>query len=134
MIVLGLIVFVKCITISNAVISQDITFRQFFVEFGSKPEFQNTRVEFPLPYVSYYEDLDSAVSRIARHEWTFIDFGRDSSAHRKPVDAYTARVIAIDETSVNYLREGVDNGILIIYEFKKIRSKWFLTKIVDKST
>jgi hypothetical protein len=111
----------------------DVSFEQFFKYFSNDSIFQLSRVQFPFKYQSLNDDgkIDDTV--IKKSDWKFISFSRDSIAYKKEFDKYKPVIKLLGKDSVNYIQEGIDNGIHIEYKFVNIENKWLLAKIFDKS-
>lgn len=107
----------------------DETFEFFFNKFGMDSSFQAERVKYPLPYLSYPDDLDELMQReIDFGKWRYRNLSDDSlSEEFEPV------IEKKDSKSVTYSQRGIDNGILIMYDFSKIRGKWYLIKMTNAS-
>lgn len=109
----------------------DKSFDFFFEEFSSKPDFQASRIQFPLKH-AYYEDT-LVESVINADEWKYIDFRNDQKASARNEDAYNVEIINKNFGAIEYLRKGIDNGISMSFHFEKKGGQWFLIKIVDRS-
>jgi len=114
-------------------IQNDASFEQFFKYFSNDSIFQLSRVQFPFKYQSLNDDgkIDDTV--IKKSDWKFISFSGDSIAYKKEFDKYKPVIKLLGKDSVNYIQEGIDNGIYIEYKFVNIENKWLLAKIFDKS-
>jgi hypothetical protein len=117
--------------------AQDVdgSFESFILEFSRNPEFQLTRVSFPLDYTYHQIVPDTLLNkRLIEHEWAHIEFPPDSVTMRNGTGAYQSGMVKNGAMEVIIHRSGIDNGMNIEFYFTKIRSKWYLVKIVNIST
>ncbi len=109
-------------------------FEDFFAKFSIEESFQLSRITFPIKYVSFDITDELTESNIEKLDWKFTDFSNDSAAADRDSDAYEVIVDQSSNGEVIYTRTGIDNGIRIHYHFQLKNSKWFLSKIIDKSS
>ena len=107
----------------------DKTFESFFNKFGVNSTFQAQRIKYPLPYLSYPDDSDELTTReISLGQWKYRNLIDDSlSIEFEPV------IEMKDSLNVVYSQRGIDNGILIMYDFVKEEGKWYLVKMTNAS-
>ncbi|TCP27981.1 uncharacterized protein DUF4348 [Tenacibaculum skagerrakense] len=110
-------------------------FDTFFKEFSKNEEFQKSTIKYPLK-LTYISDLETnkIETKIYHNskEWEFINFSQDQKAKNREYDQYTVSVETYDQKAF-YKLKGIDNGILVIYQFEQIDDCWYLTLIKDES-
>lgn len=113
------------------------SFEVFFEEFSKDSIFQKSRVQYPLRFV-YAEGLEDTKWKTdyinKASEFYYIDFTEDKSAMNKEYDKYTVEIEKIDGNNIYYKNLGYDNGIRMIFKFKKVDDCWLLVEILDEST
>ena len=105
-------------------------FDDFFVKFSSDSLFQISRIKFPLTEVITDMTGETEEITVIKGNWRFIDFKDNTSL----IDGYTYARIEINDIVVKYEMQGIDNGILIEYNFHKKNNLWYLIEIQDLST
>ncbi|CAL2058851.1 DUF4348 domain-containing protein [Tenacibaculum sp. 190524A05c] len=112
-----------------------LPFERFFEKFSTNEEFQKENIKYPLK-LTYITDLEtsSIETKIYKNqsEWKFIDFSEDIKAREREYDQYEVMIITSDQKKL-YKQKGIDNGILVIYQFEKIEGCWKLTLVEDES-
>jgi hypothetical protein len=109
------------------------SFEKFIDVFGSDSIFQARHIKYPLPYLFYDDDSDELSTRdINNGEWRFVYFADDSLGKSLPTDAFDV-VVEKDSTTAKYSLKGIDNGILVVYEFTKDQGRWGLVKVTNAS-
>lgn len=127
-------VIMNCTNVKDKSVQKDLSFENFFETFSKDSIFQLNRVHFPLECQSF--DIDDKVETVTikESEWRNIDFLKDTSAYKNETDKFKPLIEKSNKDTVNYTREGLDNGIHIEYTFIKEKGKWYLVKIFDRST
>jgi hypothetical protein len=115
----------------------DTTFDSFFEHFGKDSTFQKRRVKYPLKEL-YIKSLDPTIIKIDTtynsSEYNYIDFTEDKYGMEREYGKYTVEIEKIDSDSIHYKNLGYDNGIHIIFKFKRVGTCWLLVEILDEST
>jgi hypothetical protein len=117
----------------NKSAQEDTSFNQFFEHFSRDSVFQSSRILFPLTWQSIDDEGNMDKIMIKKSEWTYIDFSHDTIAYKHETDKYKPVIENLGKDTVNYIRDGIDNGIHIEYTFTKFENKWVLSKVYDKS-
>lgn len=79
------------------------------------------------------EDGSYMKDSIASCKWILIDFTRDAVSDKKVTDAYETEIKKTGTDEIDYIRRGIDNGILVTFKFRLVEAEWYLEKIVDES-
>jgi len=117
----------------------DQSFDQFLVSFGADDEFQRSRIVFPLDYTYYGRSEDMITlkpvqEKLTSMDWIHHEFAPDSIAGHLPENPYQWNVSKLTNDDAEVFKGGLDTGMSITFYFKKIDGKWFLVKVVNKST
>jgi len=109
-------------------------FDDFLVEFMENPEFQKSRVEFPLPSISVQMDSEHMdTTKIDRKAWKFNEFKLlRAGTQVRQYDNFDRKLRDTDERVVSLI--GNDNGVFYSYFFKRVDGRWYLVRIIDEST
>jgi len=109
-------------------------FDDFFVEFMEKPEYQKSRIQFPLLSITAHMESDkNDTVKVERHQWKFNDFKPLRSGMQvRQYDNFERRLRDSNERVVSLM--GNDNGIMYSYYFKRIESRWYLVRVLDESS
>jgi hypothetical protein len=124
----------NCANVKDKSVQKDLSFENFLETFSKDSIFQVTRVHFPLECQSIDIDDKVEIVTIKESEWKHIDFLQDTSAYLNDTDKFKPLIEKSKSDTVNYTREGIDNGIHIEYTFIKEKGKWYLVKIFDRSS
>ena len=120
----------------NSKNKQTEDFRTFLVEFSTNNDFQQSRIIFPLEYITLTEDLDNTQKKIInRSDWKNenIFYGKGcNEIYPQIFDNFTMKLRESGERVLAW--RGIENGVAIFYYFKLIENKWFLVKKEDYST
>jgi hypothetical protein len=109
------------------------SFTAFFGKFKSDSIFQREHVLFPSTIMSWEFDSENPkVDSLTAEEWRFLDFFYDESYTKRPYDKYTQELDAENDSGFIRLR-GIDNGIHIDYEFKRVDGAWYFVGWKDYS-
>ena len=106
-------------------------FEIFFKKFSSDPKFQISRVKFPLEIYDYEvgddgPDTDTLeTSTLEKNQWEF------SKLYSKK---FLKNIKKLDSNNYMVEIQVYDTGIFVEYYFTMENNKWFLIKIVDRST
>ena len=110
-------------------------FKKIFEQFGSNSEFQKKHIKFPLSFSFLNDNYDKTIDSIINEkDFHFINFSNDKNAMKNEYDKFKTQTEKIGDDKIIYRRKGYDNGILILYEFKKTDDCWNLIKVSDEST
>ena len=108
-------------------------FDDFFGRFKTDSLFQIERVKFPLTTESWNTDEDKpATDKVEIVSWRHLRFEYKDEYAKREIDAYTQETKVFADSAKLELR-GVDNGIFIDYDFKKLNGEWFLVSEKDYS-
>jgi hypothetical protein len=112
----------------------DTDFNSFLIAYSTDSAFQIERTKFPL-YIKQYDvinDKDTIFYR-QRSEFKMMDFRQKTS--QGSYDEWKQQVV-LDEVGHKATIEirGIENGIMVNYEFEKINNKWVLVAVDDAST
>lgn len=108
-------------------------FHDFFARFKEDSLFQIERVKFPMTIKSWDIDEDKpSTDKIEIGSWRHLKFEYKDEYAKREIDAYTQETKMFADSAKLELR-GVDNGILIDFEFTKLNGQWFLVSEKDYS-
>ena len=108
-------------------------FDNFFDRFKTDSLFQIERVKFPMTMKSWDIDEDKpSTDKIEIGSWRHLRFEYNDGYAKREIDAYTQETKVFADSAKLELR-GVDNGILIDYDFIKLNGQWFLVSEKDYS-
>ena len=108
-------------------------FGDFFDRFKTDSLFQIERVKFPMTTKSWNIDEDKPTTdKIEIVSWRHLRFEYKDEYAKREIDAYTQEEKVFADSAKLELR-GVDNGILIDYDFIKVNGQWFLVSEKDYS-
>lgn len=119
-------------------------FNKFFYKFSTIPAFQLERIHFPISmtYLDYPPpkdgvpafDLEEMEKKITQTDWKhkYFFYNREPRYRAQIFDNFDRRLRDTDERVFSWL--GVENGIQVLYFFKRISGKWYLVKVEDHST
>lgn len=131
------------ITMASIVFSQETSrindqnkneeFESFLDKFGSDSLFQINRIKFPLEYVALnYDTYDEIKTTINKKDWR-MDYLFMNAEKRSQI--YNNFSLSLKDTDERvFCWHGVENGINVLYFFKRIERKWCLVKFEDTST
>jgi len=130
--------FVVCVLVGstwagdNAVRQEG--FDDFFTEFMENPEYQKSRIQFPILSLSYQMESDKADSiRIDRAHWRYNEFKTlRTGTQVRQFDNFARKTRDTDERVISLI--GNDNGIQFSYFFRRVEGRWFLVQILDESS
>ena len=110
------------------------SFDDFFVEFMEKPEYQKSRIQFPLLSITAHMESDkNDTAKVERHQWKFNDFkSLRAGTQVRQYDNFERKLHESDERVVSLM--GNDNGIMYSYYFKRIEGRWYLVRVLDESS
>ena len=122
------------ITIKKSDLEQE-DFDHFFYNFMIKPDFQLSRVKFPLEFVGFKDgypgdDIDTIF--LQKDKWKHNSYYLDKQSIPIIYDNYEMELQNTDERI--FVWEGVKNGINVKSYFKRIDGKWYLIKEENYST
>lgn len=124
---------VNVIQTSNSV-DIDADFNSFIITFSTDKSFQLERTKFPL-YTKQYDvgnDRDTVIYR-DRSQFEMIDFRQNKSNGQ--YDEWTQEIVLDKGNRKATIQiRGIENGIMVNYDFKKVNGKWMLIGVDDAST
>ena len=110
-------------------------FDEFFYKFMIEPEFQLSRIKFPLEFVGFkdgYPGEETDTIYLTEDQWKHNHFYLNESSIPLIYDNFDMKLRDTDERI--FVWSGVENGIYVTYYFRRIKGKWFLIKEEDFST
>jgi hypothetical protein len=110
-------------------------FTDFFYKFMIEPEFQLSRVKFPLEFVGFkdgYPGDDIDTIYFTKDKWEHNSYYLDKTSIPVIYDNYEMKLRNTDER--RFVWSGVENGIYVSSYFKRIDGKWYLVKEENFST
>ena len=122
------------IVIKNSDAEQE-DFDDFFYKFMIEPDFQLSRVKFPLVFVGFkdgYPGNDTDTIYFSKDKWQHNSYYLDKQSIPIIYDNYEMKLQNTDERV--FVWAGVENGIYVKSYFKRIEGKWYLIKEEDFST
>lgn len=115
----------------SADIAED--FMPFFEQFREDADFQVEHVQFPYKVEIWELGAEKPeIDKVFKDEWEHLRFQYDSSFATRKTDAYRQEIKSYGDTVRIELR-GIDNGIMIDYEFVKLEGEWKLIAEKDYS-
>ena len=131
------------ITIASLVFSQETTkinnqnkneeFESFLYKFSSDSVFQINRIKFPLEYVTLnYDTYEEIKTTIDKKNWRMDYLFMNEEKRSQIYDNFSLSFKDTDERVFCWHK--VENGINVMYFFKRIEGKWYLIKFEDTST
>jgi hypothetical protein len=115
-------------------VGRNEVFDDFLVEFMENPDFQKSRVQFPLLSLTVQmesERTDS--SKIDKGQWKYNDFkALRSGTQVRQFDSFERKLRNTDERVISLL--GNDNGVMFSYFFRRIDGRWLLVQVLDESS
>ena len=107
-------------------------FNDFLKQFSATPEYQLSKIRFPLPFHYYDEDAEGdslSTKYIQRQQWTYVDLTK-STNFGSPVSFQQQK---LKDDQIQVIVKGLDSGVLLTYCFEVDGSDWSLVSITDKS-
>ncbi|WP_377714408.1 DUF4348 domain-containing protein [Pseudofulvibacter geojedonensis] len=112
----------------------DNDFKSFLKVFSKDSIFQISRVSFPMKTKVLSSNLDEEVEEIiTKDSYPIQEFLIDQIRTNQEYDNYSQE-IKVEKDNATIFCQGIDNGILVEFEFKKIEGKWYLVTWSDLST
>ncbi|MBL7856352.1 MAG: DUF4348 domain-containing protein [Cyclobacteriaceae bacterium] len=109
------------------------SFDDFFKKFTTDSLFQVQRVQFPFVLHSWDMDTDRPImEKIDVKNWKHLPLEYKPDYAQRELDAYT-QTTKIYTDSTNLELRGVDNGIMVDFNFRNVDGKWFLVSERDYS-
>ena len=98
-------------------------FGDFWNSYCNNSVFQKSRVKFPLPCISYYDEGETETVYISAKDWKY---------DRVYEYSYELPQIRIESKNESYLvtRAGIESGYSVVYIFNLYDKKWYLIGIV----
>ncbi|MEX0965966.1 MAG: DUF4348 domain-containing protein [Bacteroidia bacterium] len=110
-------------------------FETFFYQFMYDPDFQISRIKFPLPFI-YFKDGDPGdetdTTFLTKEKWEHNHYFLNETSIPVIYDNYEMKLRNTEERV--FVWSGVENGIYVTSYFKRINGKWFLIRKEDFST
>jgi len=108
-------------------------FESFLYKFCSDSVFQICRIKFPLEYVTLnYDTYEEIKTTIEKKDWRMDYLFMNEEKRSQIYDNFSLSLKDTDERV--FCWHGVENGINVLYFFKRIQRKWYLIKFEDTST
>ncbi|WP_084142260.1 DUF4348 domain-containing protein [Psychroserpens burtonensis] len=131
-----MIMFTALACDKNQNTSSDIeNFNNFFHSFSINENFQKERVVFPFMELEYNgEDYDTIY--VSYNEWKHDSFYYDGQTCSEAIPVIYNNFERMMDDSSNervFAWQGIENGIQVLYFFKRTGNKWFLTKMENNS-
>lgn len=112
----------------------DKDFNAFIEKFSKDAAFQLARTNFPLP-VKHYDtgNENDTILYVERSAFVMMDFRKKKSDGR--YDQWKQEIV-LDKNSTRATIQirGIDNGIMVDYDFEKRDGRWMFVKVDDAST
>lgn len=110
-------------------------FDEFFYKFMIEPDFQLSRVKFPIECLGFKdgnlgEEIDTIY--LEKDQWEHKHYYLNESSIPLVYDNYEMKLRDTDERV--FVWSGIENGIHRTSYFRRIEGKWFLIKEEDFST
>ena len=105
----------------------------FLEDFSLSPEFQKTRIKFPLQDCYLTEEFNDTCEYIQMNKWVYlklVEFTKSNSIN-VIYDNFKKEFRDTDERV--YAIQGIENDISNFYYFKRIEGLWYLIKREDFS-
>ena len=114
--------------------SRNESFDDFFTEFMENPEFQKSRIQFPLLSVSVSMETEKKdTAKVERAAWKHNDFKQLRTGYQvRQFDNFERKLRDTDERVVSMI--GNDNGVYYSYFFKRVEGRWMLVQVLDESS
>jgi len=122
------------IVLENSEIRKE-DFDEFFYRFMIEPDFQLSRIIFPLEFVGFkdgYPGEETDTIYLKKDHWEHNHYYLNESSIPVIYDNYEMKLKDTDERV--FVWSGVENGIYVTSYFRRIEGKWFLIKEEDFST
>ncbi len=108
----------------------DYSFNEFLMYFSADSTFQMERVRFPLKVqqMDIYEGELKNKTVFITDYWIkkFLPYDKNNGDYKQDIE--------IKENEAIISIKGIENGLAVFYEFKKIDDQWFLVTWRDYST
>jgi len=136
------IVLIICLSCSFPLFSQENkkidrekvheNFDDFLEKFATDSLFQTERIKFPVEVVTLDDDFNEITKKVSKSNWKmdYIFYGGEKVV--QIYDNFKSEIKDTDERLLHW--HGIDNGISILYYFKRIDGLWYLIKFEDTST
>ena len=113
--------------------TQNEKFDTFFENFSLNPEFQLSRIKFPLLSIRYNDEGVLDTTYLKKEKWKHqnFDFRSGWDARGQLYDNFNTGLKDTDERVFEW--RGIGNSIRDQYFFKRIKGKWYLIKNIDYS-
>jgi len=107
-------------------------FNTFIYKFCSDTSFQKDRIKFPIEASFFIDfDQDPLDTTVLKNDWKHNYLIMKEEYVIQTYDNFESELRNTDERLISY--EGVENGILVNYYFKKIDNLWYLIRFEDYS-
>lgn len=112
----------------------DLDFKLFLDLFNKDSVFQMSRVDFPIKVNDFYKvEFELNERTINQNEYHLKKFSINRTSEKESFTDYE-QTIEIENEKASIEITGIENGIAIMYQFKKINGKWKLITWIDQST
>ncbi|MGB1042061.1 MAG: DUF4348 domain-containing protein [Tenacibaculum sp.] len=112
----------------------DSDFRCFLNLFNKDSVFQVSRLGFPIKIYDFKNKEFELSERLVNEKEYSLKQIRFSKINEKEVFDEYEQIIKLKNNSALIIVTGIENGIAVEYEFKKINKKWKLISWTDQST
>ncbi len=122
------------IVLENSEIGKE-DFDEFFYKFMIEPDFQKSRIKFPLEFVGFKvgsRGVETDTIYLKKDQWEHNLYYLNESAIPVIYDNNEMQLKDTDERV--FVWSGVENGTYVTSYFRRIVGKWFLVKEEDLST
>jgi len=111
---------------------QKENFDQFLLKFCTDSTFQINRIKFPLEFIGLdYNTYEESKSTIKKEDWKMDYIFMNDTKRSQIYDNFSMQLGDTDERLFQWI--GIENGINILYYFKRIQGKWYLIKFKNTS-
>jgi hypothetical protein len=108
-------------------------FDSFLLKFSTDSIFQVSRIKFPLEFKTLdYDTFKELKKTINKKDWRMDNIFMNEEKVSQIYDNFSLNIKDTDERVFRWV--GVENGINVLYFFKRIEGKWYLIKFEDTST
>ena len=112
----------------------DSDFKLFLDFFNKDSTFQMSRVDFPIRVTDFHKiEFELSERMVSENEYYLKKFSINKTSEKENFGEYE-QTITIENNKALIEIIGIENGIAVDYEFRKINGEWKLTTWTDQST
>ncbi|CAL2103716.1 protein of unknown function [Tenacibaculum sp. 190130A14a] len=112
----------------------DSDFKLFLKYFSKDSAFQMSRVHFPVKIKDFQNSENELKERLLGiNEYRLKEFYVNETSEKEIFEEYEQTIILENDSAIIEIN-GIENGIAIDFEFKKVNGKWKLITWTDQST